>query len=181
MNDNYTKVGMGGGCHWCTEAVFQSLRGVKNVKQGWVASFDSATAFSEAVIVEYDPKEIPLEVLVSIHLHTHKSTSAHPMRKKYRSAVYVYNEAQEIHVANILQLQQHLFDRPLVTQILRFSAFKPSRKEILNYYYSNPSKPFCKTYIAPKLRLLLTKFNTYTRQDDLQSVLPSESKDLESN
>ncbi len=71
------KIGFGGGCHWCTKAVFQSLNGVNNVKQGWIASDGEAFAFSEAVIVEYNAKIIPLEVLIEVHLRTHKSTSEH--------------------------------------------------------------------------------------------------------
>lgn len=75
------KIGFGGGCHWCTEAVFQSLKGVKSVQQGWIASKNEHFEFSEAVIVDFDPSSIPLKVLIEIHLHTHKSTSEHSMRK----------------------------------------------------------------------------------------------------
>ena len=87
-----SKIGFGGGCHWCTEAIFQSLIGVENVQQGWIASNGDNSSFSEAVIVEYNATIIPIEVLIEIHLHTHKSTSSHSMRKKYRSAIYVFNK-----------------------------------------------------------------------------------------
>ena len=65
---NLIKIGLGGGCHWCTEAVFQSLKGVARVQQGWIASEGENTAFSEAIIVKYDPKTIDLKTLVAIHL-----------------------------------------------------------------------------------------------------------------
>ena len=89
------KVGFGGGCHWCTEAVFQSLIGVEKVEQGWVASTEKNKNFSEAVVVHFDVKEINLKILIEIHLRTHKSTSNHSMRTKYRSAVYYFSHQQK--------------------------------------------------------------------------------------
>ena len=159
---NLNRIGFGGGCHWCTEAVFQSLFGVENVQQGWIASSGNNASFSEAVIVEYNATIIPIEVLIEIHLHTHNSTSAHSMRKKYRSAIYVFDENEESEVVDVLKTLQHKFNNQLVTQVLKFSEFKPSREEILNYYYKNPEKPFCETFINPKLKVLLESFRNYT-------------------
>ncbi|WP_282032363.1 peptide-methionine (S)-S-oxide reductase [Winogradskyella eximia] len=159
---NLNRIGFGGGCHWCTEAVFQSLVGVENVQQGWIASSGNNATFSEAVIVEYNATTIPIEVLIEIHLYTHNSTSAHSMRKKYRSAIYVFDENEESEVVDVLNTLQHKFNNQLVTQVLKFSEFKPSREEILNYYYKNPEKPFCETFINPKLKVLLESFRNYT-------------------
>ncbi len=82
------RVGFGGGCHWCTEAVFQSLRGVESVEQGWIKSDPPFDTFSEAVIVAFDTLVISLEVLIDVHLRTHASQVDHSFRSKYRSAVY---------------------------------------------------------------------------------------------
>lgn len=60
MNDSKIEIGFGGGCHWCTEAMFQILIGIDNVKQGWIASDGANTAFSEAIVVTYDPNLIDL-------------------------------------------------------------------------------------------------------------------------
>ena len=90
MQTNLYKIAFGGGCHWCTEAVFQSLKGVEKVEQGFITSYDQNNTFSEAVIVDFNTEKIDLKTLVEIHLHTHKSTSNHSMRKKYRSAIYVF-------------------------------------------------------------------------------------------
>ena len=67
------KIALGGGCHWCTEAVFQSLKGVEKVNQGYVASTGENNWFSEAVIVHFNDEIITLKTLIEIHLHTHKS------------------------------------------------------------------------------------------------------------
>ena len=157
--DEMNRIAFGGGCHWCTEAVFQTLKGVKKVEQGWIASTGNHSSFSEAVIVHFDPNVISLKKLIEIHLNTHKSTSNHSMRKKYRSAVYTFSE-EDIHASKaIIEYFQKEFDHQIITQVYPFKAFKASPKEIQNYYLSNPSKPFCKTYIEPKLKLLSLKFS----------------------
>ena len=153
-----SKIALGGGCHWCTEAVFQSLKGVEKVEQGYVASTGENDTFSEAVIVNFNADVISLATLIEIHLYTHKSTSDHSMREKYRSAVYVFSEEQKESSENIIQGFQKEFDDKLITSVYTFKRFKASRDEILNYYYENPDKPFCKKFIDPKLKLLQLKF-----------------------
>jgi len=88
------KIGLGGGCHWCTEAVFQALRGVERVEQGFIRSTAPHDGWSEAVIVHFDPAVIDLKTLIEVHLRTHASTSEHSMRGKYRSAVYAFDPQQ---------------------------------------------------------------------------------------
>lgn len=154
-----TKIAFGGGCHWCTEAVFQALVGVEKVAQGWVASTKKNNTFSEAVIVHFNKKKINLQTLIEIHLQTHKSTSNHSMRKKYRSAVYYFSEKQKTKSEKIIRELQTNSKEVIITKILEFVDFKPSSKEFQNYYQKNPQKPFCKKYINPKLHLLEEKFS----------------------
>ena len=154
-----TKIALGGGCHWCTEAVFQSLKGVQNVEQCYIASTDSNNVFSEAAIVHFDANKISLKTLIEIHLHTHKSTVAHSMRSKYRSAVYAFDETDITLAKESIRQLQAEFKEELITQVLPFHAFKPSDTRFHNYYFSDTEKPFCKTYIAPKLKLILEKFS----------------------
>ncbi len=170
--DNVIKIGFGGGCHWCTEAVFQSLKGVEKVEQGWIASEGDAATLSEAVIVHFYEVQIPLKVLIEIHLHTHKSTSQHSMRKKYRSAMYYFNGEQHLKVNAILKGFQSNFDNQLITQVLPYAKFKPSGGEIENYYYKNPEKPFCTSFINPKLKVLLEQFSTYADKEKLKHLCP---------
>lgn len=171
-----TKIAFGGGCHWCTEAVFQSLIGVSKVEQGFVASIDVNSGFSEAVIVHFDVSKISISVLIEIHLHTHKSTVNHSMRNKYRSAVYTFSEAQKNQVNSQLELLQFQFKNTIITQVLLFERFKASRVQIQNYYYNNPKKPFCERFINPKLQTLRNKFSKYTDQQKLKH-LQNESRE----
>lgn len=164
---NLNKIGFGGGCHWCTEAVFQHLKGVVKVEQGWIASTGKANTFSEAVIVHYNSDEILLKVLIEVHLHTHKSTSEHSMREKYRSGIYVFSTNELSKVEEILDELQPSFENPIITKVLQFETFKASREQIQNYYKKNPQKPFCETFINPKLKLLLQKFNRFTKTEEL--------------
>jgi len=154
-----TKIAFSGGCHWCTEAVFQTLIGVKKVEQGWVASTEKNNTFSEAVIVHFKAKEIDLKILIEIHLRTHKSTSNHSMRKKYRSAIYYFSQHQKKETDTIIEKLQFKFEHKIITKKLEFKEFKPSTEEFQNYYQTNPDKPFCTNYIKPKLKLLINEFS----------------------
>ena len=153
MND-VREIALGGGCHWCTEAVFQAVEGVVKVEQGYVASEAPADAFTEAIIVHYDPRMVDLERLIEIHLYTHKSTSNHSFRTKYRSAVYFFDNEDGERAKQILESLQQNFEKEIVTKVLPFRDFKISRESIQDYYRQNPDAPFCRKYIEPKLEVL---------------------------
>ncbi|NAS11568.1 peptide-methionine (S)-S-oxide reductase [Poritiphilus flavus] len=155
------KIAFGGGCHWCTEAVFQSLRGVHSVEQGFVSPDSTDRSFSEAVIVTYDSEMITLKDLSLIHLFTHESTSKHSMRTKYRSAIYTFNKMDEEFLFQIWDELQAEFQSKLITQILPFKEFRASDEQFQNYYRKDPGKPFCKRYIHPKLELLRRLFSSH--------------------
>lgn len=158
------KIALGGGCHWCTEAVFQSLKGVMKVEQGFVASIGSDCAFSEAVVVHYFPDRISMGDLIAIHLHTHQSTKRHHMRSKYRSAVYTWHQADhDLATALLLELQAD-FEERLVTRVLPFHAFRPSDIRFHDYYFSDRQKPFCQVHIEPKLQVLMAKFSRHVKE-----------------
>ena len=156
---NIYKIGFGGGCHWCTEAVFQFVKGVSKVEQGWISSTGKDEAYSEAVLLEFNPEEISLEDLVAIHLSTHSSFSNHPMRKKYRSAIYYFTSGQQESLSKIIGRLQESFEKKLVTRILPFADFKINKEEYLNYYQKNNENSFCAIYIEPKLGIVFTHFS----------------------
>lgn len=154
------KIAFGGGCHWCTEAVFQVLRGVDKVEQGFIRSAPPADSWSEAVIVHFDSSEIDLATLIEVHVRTHSSTGNHSMRSKYRSAIYTFNESQaETAQAQLTALGPD-FEGKLVTKVLPFEGFRASDERFQNYYAQNPERPFCKRYIDPKLDLIRQRFRS---------------------
>lgn len=163
------KIGLGGSCHWCTEAIFQSLKGVTSVRQGWISSEDSSAGFSEAVIVEFNPALIPLETLIEIHLHTHSCTAEHSMRSKYRSAVYTFREEQVTLAKQAIEQLRIDFEQPIITKVIPFQHFRLNSEKYLDYYYNDPDKPFCKTFIDPKLKILLNRFSDHVNDRMLQS------------
>lgn len=153
------KIGFGGGCHWCTEAVFQMIKEVQAVHQGWIASTGLNSDFSEAVLVEFDPIQISLKTLIDIHLSTHSCTSNHSLRKKYRSAIYTFSNQQALDSQDILKELQLGYSSPLITQVMPFADFKINQETYQEYYLKNPDKPFCQRYIKPKLSILEAKFS----------------------
>lgn len=160
------RIGLGGGCHWCTEAVFQTLVGVTMVEQGFVASNGEESHFAEAIIVHYDSEIIGLKDLIEIHLHTHRSSSNHSMRNKYRSAIYVFDEENKQQSELILESLKNSFEAPLITKVLQFEKFKSSEPRFHSYYSNDPNKPFCETYISPKLSFLRKKFSKHTKKEN---------------
>tara|TARA_B110000483_G_scaffold240319_1_gene320651 strand:+ start:269 stop:805 length:537 start_codon:yes stop_codon:yes gene_type:complete len=170
MTTTSSKIGFGGGCHWCTEGVFESLLGITYVNQGWIASSGDNSDYSEAVEVSFDPSVISLSELIEIHLHTHASRSNHSMRGKYRSAIYAYDDSQFKQATNSLDRLRASFDDPLITRVYGFESFKKNRAELTNYFYSAPDRPFCQSYIEPKLKLLMVRFNRHVNKKKMAEV-----------
>jgi peptide-methionine (S)-S-oxide reductase len=81
------------------------------------------------------------------------------MRKKYRSAIYIFSDEQKMESNAILAEIQKQTTAKIITQVLPFSKFKPSDSQFQNYYKKNPQKPFCKKYILPKLDLISNQFS----------------------
>lgn len=161
------KIGLGGGCHWCAEGVFQSLIGIHDVAQGWISSCGENVSFSEAVIVTFDDEIIRLKDLVEIHLYSHSSTSEHSFRKKYRSAIYTYDDVQSTEVQFIIEEIQLDFEKEIITKVLPYREFKLNQEEQLNYLYTRKDNGFCTTYIHPKLSFLFKKFGSKMNKDKI--------------
>lgn len=152
------RIGLGGGCHWCTEAVFQILNGVTKVEQGFIASKLEQRQFCEAVILHFEPGTICLFELIEIHLNTHNCSSTRSLRKGYCSAIYVFDPEQEMVAHQILEKLRKKFKEEIITQVLQFQKFKPSPEKYRNYYFKDPKRPFCQTYITPKIHKLEEHF-----------------------
>jgi peptide-methionine (S)-S-oxide reductase len=159
------RIGLGGGCHWCTEAVFQSLKGVGSVRQGFVASDPPDDGWSEAVELEFDPQVIGLNDLLAVHLATHASTSDHKMRGKYRSAVYTFSDGQADQAATGIARIGTEDSVGFVTRVLPHRGFKASDPRFHNYCETDPDRPFCQVYIDPKLAKLRARFSSLLKRN----------------
>lgn len=158
------KIAFGGGCHWCTEAVFQSIQGVHHVEQGFIASYGHANELSEGVIVHFDPAVTGLNTLIKIHLKTHSSSSNHSLRNKYRSAIYTYSETQGWEAEEILKTLAPSFPGDLIIKVLPLRVFEPSIERFQNYYIKDPDRPFCKRYIEPKFKIIRNEFPNHIKK-----------------
>jgi len=162
LSSKMNRIGFGGGCHWCTEAVFQSLRGVILVEQGFISSTEPNCSFSEAVIVSYDSLTLDIKSLIEIHVRTHSSTSEHRLRDKYRSAIYFFSDSQSRAALKALHDIQRDFKKELITLVLPFVSFRESNERYRNYYQQGPERPFCQRYIDPKLQLIKSEYSQLT-------------------
>ena len=156
---NVAKLGFGGGCHWCTEGVFQALRGVAQVDQGFVQSDAPADTWSEGVIVTFDPSTIGLATLSEVHLRTHSATRARSPRSKYRSAIYIFEDSQRHEAERAIAGFADESGKAVHTVVLPFRSFRASDERYQNYYRTNPSRPFCRRYIDPKLDYIRRHFS----------------------
>lgn len=159
-NSLLQKIGFGGGCHWCTEAVFQSVKGITKVRQGFIRSDQPNDTYSEAVEITFDANKVSIKSLISIHLATHASTSSHKMRDKYRSAIYIFNTKQKSESNEALSELSIETGAQFITLILWHRGFQESDERFQNYYLRKPEKPFCKTYIDPKLAKIRQGFSS---------------------
>lgn len=142
--------------------MFQALIGIVEVEQGFLRSHAPADTWAEAVIVTFDPSAIDLVTLCEVHLRTHSATRSRPVRSKYRSAIYVFKEAQRAEADLTIARLAEEFGKPVHTSVLPFADFKASDARFQNYYRTDPTRPFCRTYIDPKLALLRRQFASVT-------------------
>lgn len=160
----------GGGCFWCTEAIFQRCAGVVEVVPGYAGGtvvnptyeqvVTGRTGHAEVVRVVYDPREISLGDLLNLFWLAHDPTSLNrqgaDVGTQYRSAIYYTTDAAG---AQIRQLAKELnesgqFSDPIVTEIAPLQVFYPAELYHYNYFRDNPDAGYCRYVIAPKLKKL---------------------------
>jgi peptide-methionine (S)-S-oxide reductase len=176
----------GEGCFWCSEAVFQQLRGVKSVISGYSGgsvdhpSYEAVcagrTGHAEVIQITYDPSEIKFDDLLKAFWQTHDPTTlnrqGHDTGTQYRSAIFYHSEEQH-RVAEQYkkQLDQSgTFKSPIVTEIAPFKSFFPAEKYHQNYFNDNPSQQYCQFIIRPKVE----KFNKEFK--DMLKDAPAKAK-----
>lgn len=172
---------LAGGCFWCTEAVFQRLKGVTTVVSGYAASqianpsykqvCAGTTGAAEAIQITYDPALISYEKLLEVFWHVHDPTTLNRQGNdtgtQYRSAIFYQND-EEKHLA--LASKEALektgtYRNPVVTEITRFTNFYPAEEYHADYYNTNPLVPYCMVVIDPKVKKLLKAYGTDVKEE----------------
>ena len=168
MDSNKETATLGGGCFWCTEAVYLNLRGVEKVTPGYSGGHiknpayrevtTGRTGHAEVVQIVYDPAVVKFSEILEVFFMTHDPTTLNrqgaDVGTQYRSAIFYHNEKQkEIAEDIISQLEkQKVFDDPIVTEVTAFTNFFEAEDYHLNYYARNKNQPYCQFVIAPKLK-----------------------------
>lgn len=160
------RIGFGGGCHWCTEGVFQALRGVVQVDQGFIQSEAPSDAWAEGVIVSFDPAVIGLDTLAEVHLRTHSASGTYSPGGRYRSAIYVFTADERREAERAVDQFAATLGEAARTMVLPFIGFKPSDERYQNYYRTDPDRPFCRRYIDPKLDYIRRNFADIALPED---------------
>lgn len=171
---NLEKATLAGGCFWCTEAVFQRVKGVEKVRSGFTGGsiknppyrevVTGRTGHAEAIEILYDPSVISYEELLYIFFTTHDPTTLNRQQNDvgthYRSAIFYHNPEQEKMARKVVQRleEENVFRDPIVTEITEAGAFYEAEQEHWDYYNQHPDQPYCQVIIEPKVRKLKQAF-----------------------
>ncbi len=163
---------LAGGCFWCTEAIFQKLKGVAEVIPGYtggnmehptywdVASKQSGHA--EAIQIKFDPIIISfgqlLEVFWALHDPTTLNQQGADTGPEYRSAIFYKDEKQKKIAQESKEKAQQKFKDPIVTEITQLGEFYPAEQEHKDFYLNNKSPVYCRLVIDPKIQKLYKEF-----------------------
>ncbi len=164
----------GSGCFWCTEAVFQQMKGVQSVVSGYSGGSvknptyaevcSRTTGHAEVVQIRYDPKIISYEELLEVFWRSHDPTTLNRQGgdsgPQYRSVIF-YHSARQKHLAELYKQKidaAGVYPRPLVTEITPYVEFFPATGDHQNYYASNPRAGYCSVVIAPKVEKIRAVF-----------------------
>lgn len=153
------------GCFWCTEAVFQRLKGVSSARSGYIGgtvknpSYEQVctgtTGHAEAIEVTFDPKVISYEELLTVFFKTHDPTTlnrqGHDSGTQYRSGIFTHSEAQTKAANQMKQKAAAWWESPIVTEITPAGVFYPAEDYHQNYYNQNTQQGYCRAVINPKL------------------------------
>jgi len=164
------------GCFWCTEAIFQQLKGVEKVTSGYTGGnlknptykeiCTGNTGHAEGIQIEFDSNIISYQEILDVFFSTHDPTTlnrqGYDVGTQYRSAIFYNSEAQkEIAEAFIIALTNaRVFDNPIVTEITPLSVFYIAEDYHQNYYNNNKSQGYCQAVINPKLAKFIEKYQS---------------------
>ncbi len=168
------KATFGGGCFWCTEAVFLDLKGVSKVESGYSGGkvknptyrevCSGLTGHAEVIQITYDPSLISYESLLEVFWNTHDPTTLNKQGAdegtQYRSVVFYHDEEQK-RIAELYKKQldaSHVFKNPIVTEISPLINYYPAENYHQNYFALNPQQGYCQYVIRPKVEKFRKQF-----------------------
>ncbi len=181
MSTNLQTATFANGCFWCTEAIFQRLKGINSVKSGYSGGTvpnptyeqvsSGETGHAESLQIEFDPQVISYATLLDVFWHTHNPTTlnrqGNDVGTQYRSAIFYADEEQkklaEESKAALEKTKE--FSDPIVTKIEELKEFYPAEGYHQNYFNRNGSAPYCQFVISPKVHKLLEKYGDKVKEE----------------
>ncbi len=168
----------GGGCFWCTEAVFLQLKGVSAVTSGYAGGHvqqptyeqicNGDTQHAEVIMIDYDEAQISFTQLLDVFFATHDPTTlnrqGNDVGTQYRSVIYYLNEEQRVQAQQRIDaLKADGLD--IVTELSPAPVFYPAEDYHQNFFARNPSQGYCNFAIPPKLMKLRSKFQDLLKEE----------------
>jgi len=165
----------GGGCFWCTEAVFQRLKGVSLVQSGYTGGHtinptykevcSGTTGHNEVIEISFDDSVISFKDLLYVFFTSHDPTTlnrqGNDVGTQYRSGIYYNSETQKIEAEAFIKNEaSELWDNNIVTEVLPLGALYSAEDYHQNYFNDNNEKGYCRIVIAPKIHKLEEKFKS---------------------
>jgi peptide-methionine (S)-S-oxide reductase len=166
---------LGGGCFWCTEAVFSNIKGVVKVEPGYSGGLlenptyeqvtSGKTGHAEVVQITFDPNIIPFKEILEIFFATHDPTTLNrqgaDVGSQYRSVILYHNNQQKEMSEKVINELYDLkkFDAPIVTQVEPFNKFYVAEDYHKNYFKEHPQQSYCRLVIDPKIDKLHKNFS----------------------
>jgi len=167
MSKELEKATLGGGCFWCTEAVYLELRGVVDVKPGYSGGHvknpsykevcSESTGHAEVVQITFDPKVVSFSQILEVFFITHNPTTlnrqGNDVGTQYRSAIFYHSEQQKEMAEKTIQLfqEEKVYDKPIVTEVTKFEKFYLAEDYHINYFARNKTQGYCQFVVAPKM------------------------------
>ncbi|MBT9506330.1 peptide-methionine (S)-S-oxide reductase MsrA [Rhodoferax sp.] len=167
MSDSLQTITLGGGCFWCTEAVFVGVKGIEDVESGYSngrtvkPSYEQvctgATGHNEVVKLAFDPAQISLREILEIFFVIHDPTTldrqGNDRGTQYRSGIYFSTPEQEAIARELIQeiAQSGVLGSPIVTEVLPVNNYWPAEDYHQDFFENNPGQGYCVAVAAPKV------------------------------
>ena len=167
MQSSNQTIVLGGGCFWCTEAVYVQVRGVLDVESGYCngharqPSYEQVctgtTGHNEVVKLVFDPAQISLREILEIFFVIHDPTTlnqqGHDRGTQYRSGIYFSSPEQEVVATDLVHEvgRSGVYSRPIVTEVLPLTNYWPAEDYHQDYFENNPGQGYCVAVAAPKV------------------------------